>query len=158
MGLDMYLQARKYISGYSTREIGDNDYEEILAFAGLEKSDIHSEASPSAYITIDVAYWRKVNHVHSWFVSNVQNGEDDCKSYWVNTSSLFKLKDVCQQVLDDHSKAQELLPTQSGFFFGGTDYDEYYFESLENTIEMLNSILDNPKFADDWDFYYHSSW
>lgn len=26
-----------------------------------------------------VGYWRKANHIHNWFVENVQDGEDDCR-------------------------------------------------------------------------------
>ncbi len=42
----------------------------------------------------------------------------------------MKLLEVCKQVAADPSKAEELLPTQSGFFFGGTEYDEYYMNSI----------------------------
>ena len=58
------------------------------------------------------------------------------------------------QVIHDPSTAQELLPTQSGFFFGVTDYDEYYLEDLKQTKEILETALADQK----GDFYYHSSW
>ena len=38
---------------------------------------------------------------------------------------------ICDKVLDDNSLAEELLPTRSGFFFGSTDYDEWYFEDIK---------------------------
>jgi hypothetical protein len=34
--------------------------------------------------------------------------------------------------------AKELLPTQAGFFFGSTDYDEYYYEDLVYTRDLLD--------------------
>ena len=52
---------------------------------------------------------------------------------------------------------KNLLPAQAGFFFGGTDYDEFYLQDLESTVKQLDSILGNPRLAD-WGFSYRSSW
>jgi hypothetical protein len=60
------------------------------------------------------------------------------------------------QVLADHTVAQRLLPTQSGFFFGGTDYDEWYYKSLTEALEKLEPVLD--KASDEDVFTYWSSW
>jgi hypothetical protein len=63
------------------------------------------------------------------------------------------------KVLSDVSKqlAEELLPTQSGFFFGGTDYNEYYMQDIEGTIEMLEGLnLTDEK--DSADYLYRASW
>jgi hypothetical protein len=49
--------------------------------------------------------------------------------------------------------AQVLLPAQSGFFFGSTDYDEYYMADIDNTIEILEAAL-----KEEGDFYYSASW
>lgn len=57
---------------------------------------------------------------------------------------------VCQKKI-----AEDLLPTQGGFFFGGTDYDEYYLRDLEGTVEMLDKAL---ALDDSWSFEYQSSW
>ena len=53
--------------------------------------------------------------------------------------------------------AQELLPTQSGFFFGSTEYDQYYIDDLLHTVKGLEKILARPA-EDDGDYYYRSSW
>lgn len=160
MGLDMYLEARKYVSGYSHRPLDEqNEYEEVLAAAGLSKADFSSEASPFATINVNVGYWRKANQIHSWFINNYAEGVDDCKPVYLDGRSVLQLlRDLCQEVLDDKSKAGELLPTASGFFFGGTEFDEYYFSDLENTIEQLDKLLSNPKFDNGWEFFYHASW
>ncbi len=55
--------------------------------------------------------------------------------------------------IKDPKVAAELLPTQEGFFFGGTDYDEYYFQDLNDTIKILKDVL-----AEGGEVYYHSSW
>jgi hypothetical protein len=49
-----------------------------------------------------------------------------------------------------------LSPT-AGFFFGGTEKDEYYYQDIEYTLETLNSLL---AFNDDreWTLYYRASW
>ena len=158
MGLDMYLEARKFVSGYSHRPIDEqNEYENILASVDLSRADLGADASPFIYLSVNVAYWRKVNAVHSWFVENVQDGVDECQRAVVSREQLQELVDVCKQVRDDHSLAEELLPPQAGFFFGSYDYDEWYFEGIDNTIEQLEKILNNPKF-EGWDFIYQSSW
>lgn len=52
--------------------------------------------------------------------------------------------------------AEELLPTASGFFFGNTDYDEYYMSDIDNTIEIIEALVnENDPEAE---FYYQSSW
>ena len=54
-------------------------------------------------------------------------------------------------------KAKELLPTQSGFFFGGTDYDEYYFEDVKDAADLMQSFLDNFDF-EKYQLVYRASW
>lgn len=53
--------------------------------------------------------------------------------------------------------AAEVLPTQSGFLFGGTDYDEYYLTDLRETVAIIDRVLNDPIFKD-WEFYYRASW
>ena len=53
--------------------------------------------------------------------------------------------------------AAELLPTASGFFFGSTDYDEYYVADIQNTIDIINTVLETTDF-DTQMIYYASSW
>ena len=43
----------------------------------------------------------------------------------------------CERVLDNHSLASTLLPTQSGFFFGGTDYDKWYFDDVKDCLKQM---------------------
>lgn len=57
-------------------------------------------------------------------------------------------------VIKDPKVAKELLPCQEGFFFGGTDYDEYYLNDLKYTIEVLEKALKDTSA----DYEYHSSW
>lgn len=52
------------------------------------------------------------------------------------------------------SVAKELLPSQEGFFFGSTDYDQWYYEDLLLTKKILEAALAEP----DADYYYRASW
>ena len=103
------------------------------------------------------AYWRKANAIHKWFVDNCQDGRDECQETWVSREQMQQLIDLCKEVLADRNKADQLLPTAQGFFFGGTTYDEWYERDLEYTVERFEKILADPAFAKS-DFYYQSSW
>ena len=37
----------------------------------------------------------------------------------------------------------ELLPTIDGFFFGSTDYDQYYLDDVKRAIEIFDEIITN---------------
>ena len=113
-------------------------------------------------IESEAIYWRKANAIHKWFVDNVQDGVDDCGNYGVATEQLKELAETCRKVLNDKSLASELLPSQSGFFFGGTDYDEWYFKDLEYTATEIEKLLSIEKPEGrgyyPWSYVYHSSW
>lgn len=153
MGLDMYLTKHIFV-GAKYEHLNINGKIELKQ--GNEPIQVQLEKVSE--IIEEVAYWRKANHIHKWFVDNVQDGEDDCKSYYVSFEKLMQLKLICQEILNQsteaekHAKSRELLPTREGFFFGGTEYDEYYFEDLKNTIKMLSEL------EEDGDYYYQSSW
>jgi hypothetical protein len=101
-------------------------------------------------------YWRKANAIHHWFVINVQGGEDNCKEYYVSREQLQELLDILNRVDQNHSLADDLLPTANGFFFGDTDYQEWYYQDIKATIPVFENLLGQD--LDQWDFYYSSSW
>lgn len=159
MGLDMYLEARQFVSGYS--HSGEEENEKFLQIVqSVGMGEVHDERF--ATVNVNVAYWRKANAIHDWFVRNVQDGEDDCKAYPVSREQLRELQLLCERVAasGDPELAEELLPTASGFFFGETNYDEYYFEQIDWTAKRLALVL--TKLPDGGlrgaDFYYQSSW
>ena len=154
MGLDMYLSAKTYVNKRNRFDTEDTEKFKQLSeiFPELNNTDIYGFE-----VSRVVGYWRKANAIHQWFVQNVQNGEDNCLSYYVSREDLEKLHDICKQVLTHRDQADILLPSSSGFFFGSTDYDEWYFTDLENTVETIKLLLDNDKFKN-YDFYYQASW
>ena len=156
MGLDMYLSAKRYMSKHFNE--GDTERAEAIQklFPELAgRQGRWGDASPVKEVSIEAGYWRKANAIHDWFVKNVQGGEDECKPHYVSRDQLQELRDCCQEVLNDRALARELLPPASGFFFGSTEVDEYYFEDLKQTIRIIDEALELPE---SWDFEYCSSW
>ena len=156
MGLDMYLTGKRYISKHFNE--GDTERAEAIQklFPELEgKQGRWGDASPVKEVQIEAGYWRKANQIHDWFVKNVQGGEDECRPHYVSREDLQTLKETCQEVLANRERAAELLPTASGFFFGGTDYDDWYFQDLEQTVRIIEDALELPS---SWEFEYRSSW
>ena len=145
----MYLSAEKYHYGALDEEPTD------LTKAVNNVTDTKGYQVKS--FKIWACDWRKANQIHAWFVDNVQNGEDDCGEYSVDTGQLSDLVDLCKKVLANRELAEELLPTQAGFFFGGTEIDDYYFQDLEDTIKKLEPFVTDPAWSS-WDFTYQSSW
>lgn len=172
MGLDMYLTGHYYI--------WSEDRENI----DVKGIDLHGFKLKN--IEIELGYWRKANHIHKWFVDNIQKGIDECQESYVSKDDLRKLLSHCKKVLEksklkkgmvrngykfegnkkipimtdgklikDSKTAEELLPTVSGFFFGNTDYNEYYFRDIEDTIKIIEKALKLPK---GWSIYYNSNW
>ena len=152
MGLDMYLYKKNYIRNHEMYKPENRD--EVIVITGGE---VNKKIKPKrvTYVVEEIGYWRKANHIHRWFVENVQDGNDDCKDYYVSRELLENLLEDCKQVKSDPTLAETLLPTQSGFFFGGTDYDEYYYKDIEDTIQILEEAL-SDEYADN--FEYSSSW
>jgi hypothetical protein len=144
MGLDMYLEATTSVSQEVIELIRD------IKLKGLEKY------MPTS-ITFEIGYWRKANAIHGWFVKNVQKGVDDCDRYYVSSEKLQELYDNCKTVLSDISKANDLIPTTRGLFFGNYEYDEHYKDDLNKTIYIIDKIFENPD-HDMWSLYYSSSW
>lgn len=152
MGLDMYLYKDTYVGGNFEH---NNVQGEINLTRGRDNKPINVKINRLSSIREEVAYWRKANAIHQWFVDNVQNGEDNCGTYFVSADNLRKLVDICNKVLAYPDEAGKLLPVASGFFFGSDEYDEWYMRSLEYTIETVESLLEEDP---EGDYYYHSSW
>ena len=154
MGLDMYLSAKRYMSKYFDASDSQKieQVNDIFGITGIEDGDYGAQE-----VKFRIAYWRKANAIHDWFVQNVQDGVDECQEAWVSREQLQELLDLCKQVLADKRSAKELLPTTSGFFFGSTEYGEWYFEDINYTVERLEKILSDTA-LEKCDFYYQSSW
>jgi hypothetical protein len=148
MGLDMYLTAERYLFAYGN----DND-SELAQKIALLFPEIGT--LPFKTVTCEAMYWRKANAIHNWFVQNCQDGVDECQTTEVSRAQLEDLIALVKRVLADRTLAGELLPSRAGFFFGNTEYDEWYFKDLENTVAGLETALKLPS---SWTFSYRASW
>jgi hypothetical protein len=157
MGLDMYLYAKQSLTySWGTEEIRKKVKSIARLMKGTKFIETDEYSRQFAEIKLQVGYWRKANQVHKYFVDNCADGKDECQDTYVEREHLEDLLNRCETVMKDHSRAEELLPAQSGFFFGSTEYDGWYYSNLEYTIPILKKILkDAPK---DWEFEYHASW
>lgn len=159
MGLDMYLYKEKYVSNYDFKRKGNNQAQQTTVtivndFGDGKKTEKVVVGQQAFGITfkIPVAYWRKVNCVHRYFLERTGTEEDNCKPIEVRGEILKELVDICKEIIADHTKAKELLPTQEGFFFGSTQYDEYYYQDIQDTIDQLKDLDFNE------DYIYEASW
>lgn len=93
MGLDMYLSRKKYIgANYEHRKVTGS----ANIMIGDKKIPINFKQI--SYVEEQVCYWRKANQIHKWFVDNVQDGNDDCRQYWVSVEKLEELLKLCKEI------------------------------------------------------------
>jgi hypothetical protein len=137
MGLDMNLMVA---SGIET--VTEGDGYQNWTYTRLKDST-------------EIAYWRKANAIHNWFVKNVQNGVDDCGTYEVTPKQLENLRETIGQALDGPESAQHYLPPTSGFFFGPTGIDDYYWHCMQVALEAIEDAL---AVQAPYKVYYTSSW
>ena len=169
MGLDMYLEIRK--NEYCSKYHQDKGSDLVLEYPKdiTEFIPNLTDLSISRQTNYEVGYWRKANHIHNWFMQNCarrdeyDNPIDDCRPIEITVDKLEKLLDTCKKVLENHSLAESLLPTQSGFFFGSVDYNDCYFDEIEKTIKIIEPVIKFIKHKLEidsyiWEVYYQASW
>lgn len=107
----------------------------------------------------EIGYFRKVNFLVSFF-----NYEDNCSLQPIDYEDVETLKERCEKILDAYKESEEwrnredasdydfedepwedvaeaYLPTQEGFFFGSTEYDEYYISDVREVKEWCDRVL-----------------
>lgn len=94
--------------------------------------------------------FRKVNQIQNYFETKFYENNSYESYNCINTV----LTDIDIDILLDHINqimsqktpeakkkyAEKILPTTSGFFYGDTDYDEYYFDNLASFAEKLKNL------------------
>ena len=150
MGLDMYLSKKTYLKNWEHRE---DKHRVVVTTNDQTRVDIKPERI--THVEEEIMYWRKMNAIHNWFVQNCQDGIDECQDTHVTIEELDTLATICEKVIRD--KDPSLLPTQGGFFFGSTDYDEYYWQEVEETAKVLREEIKNNQIEYP-EYIYQSSW
>ena len=160
MGLDMYLNARQFMSPYLDDKDGAR-INKINKMFDLKKVDHFDRPIAANTVIFEIAYWRKANAIHNYIVETHADGRDECQEIGLSRDSLHTLREMCKLAIDGYVQdnsltfAEEHLPTTSGFFFGSTEYDEWYFRDLANTVDIIDRCLADE--ANDW-FIYRASW
>lgn len=143
--------------------------EEILNYEEIVPHDAYVCITDEAY------YWRKANQIRGWFEAHLSEPVDNCQNSIVTKEDLEELIENCARVLglvdedymslewDDYDMtkaseqiAEEVLPPQSGFFFGSYEYDEWYYHDLFRTLQAMTTLLNDT----DWENerLYYSEW
>jgi hypothetical protein len=105
------------------------------------------------YATFEDMYYRKVNSLYAYFANRL-----DCEQSIVTKADVEDILDRANKVIlaHDDSVSAELLPTQSGFFFGSTSYDEWYYSDVEDIHREFTKYLED--WTDDTIGWVHFSW
>lgn len=186
MGLDMYLHKKTYvknwehmkpeekvdiklsgnekkIKGINLKKVS-NIEEEVMYWR--KANAIHNwfiqncangedDCSKDTYVSLEQLKelydtCKKVLKGSKMVKGKIKNGSHTENGKWVDN-----LEDG--EYIEDSSLAEELLPTTSGFFFGSTEYDQWYINDLKETVKALKPIVENKE--DDYgDYYYSASW
>lgn len=140
----------------------------------------------SNHLCAEFMYWRKFNALHNWFVENYEGGnEDDCRTHEVSIEkirSLVKLfekiisklprniykifktdwekaDEICAKAVADNKELfAELFPTTTGFFFGSTKYDAYYFWEIYRTLRQFKRLVEMYDNGEVYKVEYCASW
>ena len=160
MGLDMYMSKKTYVKQWSHNKPEDQFNVDVKK-GGEPFSPIKKERV--SYVVEEVAYWRKFNALHNWFVNKCADGVDECQPIYVSEERMKELLETLHKVKevydsnppDKEEQLDDLFPTSSGFFFGGTEYDEYYIQEVNETIELIENLLEEEG-GDDYE--YQASW
>lgn len=118
----------------------------------------HQEIRYGSILDCEIVYWRKANAVHRWFCYTLPSGVGNCEHVPITGDHCAQLLHRCWRISEDPSLAGELLPTQSGFFFGGTEYDTWYYDQVESTIKQLLHLFDYVNKTPSCELYYEASW
>ncbi len=116
----MYAARRLYVKQWDHQPAQER-YTVQVARGGTPVPGIQPERISN--IEEEVMYWRKANHIHAWFVDNVQYGQDDCGTYDVGWEHLQELLSRCKKIIE----ASELV---DGMIHTGTVYNQEHPNGL----------------------------
>lgn len=135
----------------------------------------------------ELIYWRKANQVHKFFCDNGKEIEpqysyrvlksdlEELLNRCIKILEVAKIeKDTIQNgyyiengkmipnleegtTIVNPEEIAKILPTCRGFFFGSTDYNQWYLDDIKYTKEELENVLPTIDF-DTEDVYYLASW
>lgn len=110
----------------------------------------------------EVHYWRKANSIHNWILKETGTPSDfnaGDNGIEITKDMLVKFVEQAETVLRDKSDetSAKLIPSCSGFFFGDTAYDEWYYKDIENTAEKFKQLINTFDF-ETYELVYSCWW
>jgi hypothetical protein len=100
---------------------------------------------------IELAYWRKFNHLHGW-MENLYREKGGAKDNFNCTTVRLTLDDLAR--LERECQDSAIFVSVQGFFFGTAELDDSDMESLEDFIEKAREAIND----DDMAVFYDSWW
>lgn len=92
-------------------------------------------------------YFRKVNCLYGYCIDN-NLFEDYGRLALIDHEQMVDILNRAKEILSQPTKeeqlkkGEELLPTEDGFFFGNTDYNDYYLQDIEEVRDKFKGMLD----------------
>ena len=158
MGLDMFLIKRK-------KKIKDDSWNEVMYWR--KANAIHRWFVENVQNDVDDCGEYKVSR------KQLEDLYEKCRKILVGaklesakipngyTYNNAGQKVVCEyidgSIITNADYCEKILPTQEGFFFGNTEYNNWYYDSIRETFFELDKILQDFDF-DEYDLIYTSSW
>lgn len=110
----------------------------------------------------EVHYWRKANSIHNWILKETGTPSDfnaGDNGIELTKDMLIKFVEQAETVLRDRSDetSERLIPSCSGFFFGNTAYDEWYYKDIEDTAEKFKQLISTFDF-ESYELVYSCWW
>lgn len=152
MGLDQYI----YL-GDEYEDFDEDYYEEIgTPVYDPDKGELlyYNETD----FVHEIAYFRKSNWLHGYLDRLCEERANrpigNCHYFVFSQRDLNNLLNTCREVVKSKSTkiAKELLPPCKGCFFGSYEIDEYYFDDIQDFIDIMQ------KFEEDNNVYLYYAW
>lgn len=181
MGLDMYLTEKVYVGGnYAHNSVegsisvfrGGNElripldrvtYVEMEAVYWRKANAIHKwfvdnvqdgEDNCAEYY-VSQEQLKDLYEIVCKVLSKVKTEQGKCEAGSMYSNGKETILYEEGRVILNPEVCEELLPSEGGFFFGNTEYNEWYLNDLEHTKVALEELdLDNNQN----NFFYTSSW
>lgn len=161
MGLDMYLGARSTSGEY--QEIGY--WRKANAVHGWFVRECANNVDECQEIFVSREQLLKLRSDCNNALANRENAVPNNEDNVIIKQPIESGQDLAQFIMDNMMKERNkvgttlvsddpLQPT-AGFFFGSTEKDEWYYNDLMETIDIIDKAL---ALGDGWQVIYQASW
>lgn len=143
--LSKLLQTAGY--GVMTNYDDDNDIIKLSRIYDLDGQPIPDRFN-FAIVNVN-RYFRKANQIENYFATHFSKTNPDqdynCITTEITPETIDMLTDRITIIQNAApaikvDTAKELLPTTPGFFFGNTDYDDYYYQNNQQLLSDLDEL------------------